>query len=125
MISATRNNAILAGHHAWLAWRAGNLSEAEIYGRTAVEAKPGQRSEGAPFLWVGLWPLIGVALAQAQPEVAINNVRKLLDPTQQPPPPAIQTFLEAALQSWDAGQQTEALAVLQQAVPLAREMGYL
>jgi hypothetical protein len=52
-------------------------------------------------------------------------VRLLLDPTQQPPPEQLSTLLEAALQAWDAGQQEEALAFLQEAVPLAKNMGYL
>jgi len=41
------------------------------------------------------------------------------------PPEQLSTLLEAAMQAWDAGQQQEARALLQQVVPLAEQMGYL
>ena len=40
-------------------------------------------------------------------------------------PEQLCVLLEAALQAWDAGQQKEACSLLQQAVPLAGQMGYL
>ena len=52
-------------------------------------------------------------------------MRLLLDPTQQPPPEQLSTLLEAALQTWDAGQQEEVRTLLQQAIPLAEDLGYL
>ena len=55
----------------------------------------------------------------------MNNARMLLDSTQQPPPEQLRVLLEAALGAWDAGQQEEARTLLQQAVPIAEEMGYL
>ena len=55
----------------------------------------------------------------------MDSVRLLLDPAQQPPPEQLSTLLEAALQTWDAGQQEEARAILQQAMPIAEDMGYL
>jgi len=55
----------------------------------------------------------------------MNQVRMLLDPTQQYPPEPLLTMLEECLQAWDAGQQDTARSLLQQAAPLAREMNYL
>ena len=123
-VSEARNISIITGHHAWVAWRDGNMVEAEAYGRASLEDRQHQQRVNA-FQWVGLWPLIGVVLAQGKITEAMNYVRMLLDPTQQPPPAKLSALLEAALQAWDAGQQEEACSLLQQAVPLAREMGYL
>ena len=55
----------------------------------------------------------------------MNYVHMLLDTSQQPPPEQLNALLEEALQAWDAGQQDTARSLLQQAVPLAREMNYL
>lgn len=119
-----RNITIIKGHRAWIAWRDGNLVEAEAYGRASLEDRQGQRRANA-FQWGGLWPLMGVALAQEKLTEALDRAHMLLDPTQQPPPEQLGALLEAALQAWDAGQQEEALALLQQAAHIAEEMGYL
>jgi tetratricopeptide (TPR) repeat protein len=123
-IGAVRNNTILAGHRAWVAWRDGNLVEAESYGRAAVKNKPSQRNAN-PLQWVGLWPLIGVALVQENMTEAMTNVRLLLDPSQQPPPEHLEKLLSAALCAWDTGGADKARALLQQAAPHAEQMGYL
>ncbi len=123
-VGADRDNSVLIGHRAWIAWRDGDLAGAERYGRMAVEAK--QAAERVnPFLWAGLWPLVGVALAQDRLSDAIDSARVLLAPTEQPPPEQLKGMLESAVQAWDAGQQQAARSLLQQSVPLAREMGYL
>jgi DNA-binding SARP family transcriptional activator len=123
-VSQGRKNSILTGHRAWLAWRDGNMVEAEASGRASGKEREPEQSANL-FLWVGLWPLIGVALAQKKIAGAINYARMLLDPTLQPPPEQLSTLLASTLQAWDAGQQEEALALLQQAVLLAEQMGYL
>jgi len=123
-IPAARNIAIIKGHQAWLAWRAGNLVEAETYGRASLEERPGEQRTNA-FHWIGLWPLIGVALAQEKHADVMRYIRMLLDPTQQLPPKQLGIPLEKTLQAWDAGQQQEASNLLQQIIPLVTEMGYL
>lgn len=122
--SEGRKNSILTGHCAWVAWRDGNLAEAEAYGRTSLEESQAQQDVNL-FRWVGVWPLLGAALVQEQLAEVMSYVRMVLEPTQQPPPEQLKTFLEAALQAWEAGQQEDARVVLQQAVPLAKQMGYL
>jgi DNA-binding SARP family transcriptional activator len=119
-----RNIALIKGHRAWIAWRDSNLVEAEVYGRASVEERQGRQGSNA-FRWAGLWPVIGVALTREKIAEAIDYVRMLLDPTQQPPSEEVSVLLQAALQAWDAGQPEEARALLQQAVPLAEKMGYL
>jgi hypothetical protein len=55
----------------------------------------------------------------------VQYARDLLAPSQQHLPDALSTILEAAIQTWDADQPDAARAHLQQAMALAREMGYL
>ncbi len=119
-----RNSAIIQGHQAWLAWRDGNLTEAETYGKASLENKQGRQPANS-FQWTGIWPLVGVAHAQEKFTEAMDYVRLLLDPTQQPPSKELRIILEAALSVWDAGQVEEAHARLRQALPLAEKMGYL
>jgi nitrate reductase NapE component len=97
---------------------------AEAYGRASVKEREPEQSANV-FLWVGLWPLIGVALAQEKIAGAINYVQMLLDPALQPLPEQLSTILASALQAWDAGQQEEARALLLRTVPLAEQIGYL
>ena len=54
----------------------------------------------------------------------MNYVHILLAPTQQRPPETLYPILESAVQAWDEGKWDIALAFLQEALPLAREMGY-
>jgi tetratricopeptide (TPR) repeat protein len=115
---------IITGHRAWVAWRDGDLSQAESYGRILWEDRQGQQRSNS-FYWTGLWPLIGVALLQERIAEAMDYTRVLLEPTQQPPPDMLRTLLEMAIHSWDAGQPEEARALLRQAVPLAEKMSYL
>lgn len=124
-IGATENNSIFSGHRAWIAWREGKLAEAETFAWQAMEQGRHQETEMNPFLWVGLWPLIGVALKQEKLETALGHVRNLLDPSQQLPPDALKTLLEQALRAWDAGEQEETRTLLQQSIPLAEQGGYL
>jgi len=123
-VGAVKNNSILIGHHAWVSWRDGNLVEAESYGRVSLEDEQAQHSVN-PLQWVGRWPLIGVALVQEKIADAMTHMCILLDPTQQPPPEHLATLLEAALHAWHAGEQQEARTLLQQAAPLAEQLGYL
>jgi len=107
----------------WVAWRRGDLAQAQKQAQIALEL--GQPQHLFPFQWTALLPLVGVALAEARDADAIASVRLLLSPTQQRLPHALDTALEAVVQAWDAGQSEKAHSQLQQAVALAMEMGYL
>src|SRR5207253_4859710 len=103
-VSEARNISILIGHRAWLAWRDGNMVEAEAYGRASVGYGQGQQRVNS-FQWVGSWPVIGVVFAQEKIAEAMDCVRMLLDPTQQPPHEQLTTLLETTLQAWNAGHE--------------------
>jgi DNA-binding SARP family transcriptional activator/tetratricopeptide (TPR) repeat protein len=119
------NNGMLLGHRAWIAWREGDLDEAEAYGKRSLDEKNRQRMELNSFQWVGRWPLIGVALSRGKVEEAMGHVRALLDARQQQPPEVLRELLGAALSACEADKKEEAHAFLQRSVPLARGGGYL
>ena len=118
------NIKIITGHRAWLAWRDGNLSEAEIYARATLDDWQHQRHLNS-FHWAGVWPLIAIVLARENVIEAMDYVRMLLDPTQQPLPEKMRLMLERTLQAWDTEQREQAYTFLQQALSIAEELGYL
>ncbi len=108
-------------YRAWIAWKEGDVSAAQIEARAAVEAIP----HAYPYRWVALWPLVGAATALNQIPEAIDHVRALVAPTQQPMPDGLERQVEAAIQAWDTGQPEQVRACLEQVVTSAREAGYL
>jgi tetratricopeptide (TPR) repeat protein len=106
---------------AWLAWRSGNPSEAQEYGRAALELWP---ARGHFLEGLALWPLMGVALGREQMAEAVEYGRALLAPTQQALPDPIRAQVEAALEAQEQGQPERARAHLCQAMARARDMGY-
>jgi tetratricopeptide (TPR) repeat protein len=112
---------------AWIAWREGNLPQAEAYGQEALELwqqLPAAHSSCA-FQWAALWPVIDVALAQNRTGEASAHARAMLHETQQLLPEALTTAIEKALETWDQGEPATAQAHLAQASTLAQELGYL
>ena len=75
-------------NQSWLAWRAGNLAEAEREGRTALEEL---RALPIPYPlhWLALWPLLAAALARNDTETAVAHAQALLPAPQQPPPSSL------------------------------------
>lgn len=112
---------------AWVAWRAGELAQAETNGRAALEVwqqLPAGHSSCA-FQWTALWPLTSVALAYGRTLEAIGYARDLLEPMQQPQPDDLAALLDKAIRSWQEGKAKAARASLEQAAALAPKMGYL
>lgn len=124
-LGIAQDNAVLSGHQAWVAWRSGDLVQAEACGRESLQTVPSLQVRPNPFLWTGRWPLIGVAHTRQQTATAITEIRQLFDSTQQPPRQPLATLLTILLQTWDAGEQEKAHTLLQQALPIAAELGYL
>lgn len=119
-----RQTGMLAAHRAWLAWRDGKLDQAEEYSKDALAEWQDQRQVN-PHRWAALWPLIGVMLVQERLSEAIHYVRMLLLPPEQHLQDALKSLLETALQEWDAERHAQVSLLLQRAVPLAKEKGYL
>jgi tetratricopeptide (TPR) repeat protein len=112
---------------AWVAWREGDLAQAEANGRAALELwqqLPAGHSSCA-FQWTAIWPLVGVALAHNRTFEASEHARALLEPTQQRLPGALTAVVEKAIRSWKEDKPEAAYASLDQAIALAQEMDYL
>jgi tetratricopeptide (TPR) repeat protein len=109
---------------AWVAWREKDLSRAQENGRAALELWQ-QPLPVYPFQWTALWPLIGVALAQAQVSEAVDYARALLEPAQQRFPDALTAVVEEAIKAWEGGESETTRTHLNQATDLAQELGYL
>ena len=111
--------AMAHGNEAWLAYRSGDLDEAERFASVALE------DGGPPFRWLWLWPFVGAALAHGDLETAIGRARDLLAPDEQRISDDILVPLEAALGAWDEGDVTVARARLEEAAAAARTTGRL
>ncbi len=119
-----RYTGVLTAQHAWVAWRRGKREEAESAGRAALEAWERQRPV-YPFQWTGLWPLIELAATSEQFALTVDSIRLLLAPTQQRPEDPLLLVLEEAVQAWDADHLERVRSLLQHALSLAQNMGYL
>ncbi len=112
---------------AWVAWRAGDLTDAEAHGRAALAAwqrfPVGHAS--CCFQWTALLPLIAVALARGRVEDAIEPARVLLAPWQQRLPDALTARVREAFAAWDQGRADGATGRIRDALEVARRTGYL
>jgi tetratricopeptide (TPR) repeat protein len=109
------------GNMAWIAWREGNMAEVKEHGQAALESL----AEDEPFLWVALWPLVGLAVREQRLSSAITYARMLLAPLQMRLPDALTALLEEAIRSWDSDQLESSRLLLNEAIIKAQEMGYL
>jgi DNA-binding SARP family transcriptional activator len=119
------NVGVAKANLAWVAWREGNLAEAEAQGRAALKLWEQLALHVYPFHWVALWPLIGIALAQDQVAAVIDYARALLEPTQLRLPDVLTAVVEEAIWAWEQTQPEMARAHLNRAIELAQKMGYL
>jgi DNA-binding SARP family transcriptional activator len=118
-------------NQAWVAWREGDLSQARVQGRAALELwgqlPPGHAS--CCFQWTALWPLIGATLTEDPGSEAVAGAlgygRALLEPPQQRLPALLTEAVEQALQAWQGDQPEAARTRLERVFGLAREVGYL
>jgi hypothetical protein len=112
---------------AWVAWREGNLAQAEEEGRAALDLwrqLPAAHSSCA-FQWTALWPLVGVAHTQGRIAEATEWARPLFERTQQRVPEALTAAVMRAIEASDAGESEVAPACLEEAIELAQDLGYL
>jgi hypothetical protein len=118
--------AMARANQAWIAWPEAPDASQEL----ADEALEFWRQlpaghASAPFQWLARWPLIAIAVHQNQLPLAIENVRAVLDPSQQRLPQALVSHLEQTMEAWDKGNLDSVHALLQQSVTLAQQMHYL
>jgi hypothetical protein len=112
------------GHLAWVALRDGDIAQAY-----SLAEKGFQTMQPVPIgkviVWIVLWPLIAAETMNGQTSEAVEHVRVLLGPTQQPQPEDVNSELDAALQQWEGGDAEAAGQHLLQASQIARKYGYV
>jgi tetratricopeptide (TPR) repeat protein len=118
------NEGLVRGNLAWVAWREGDLAEAEKQGRAALELWDKSAFVYA-FHWTALLPLLAVAVKRQQIPEALDHAQALLHPQQQKLPDPLEASLEAAIQAGDDGQGDTARQRLKHAIQVAQETGYL
>jgi tetratricopeptide (TPR) repeat protein len=118
------NAALVRGNLAWIAWREGDLAEAEKQARTALELWD-QSAFVYAFHWTALFPLLVMAVERGALDEALGHARALLHPQQQRLPDSLEAALEAAIQAGKDGDAKAAREDLERAVQAAKETGYL
>jgi hypothetical protein len=114
---------------AWLAWQEDRPDEVIRIAAEADAADDEAANGGNQYRWVYLFPLAAVYLARSDPGRAVDAIRPMLDPRQQALPDELAAALEAACRAWDSRQDhdpagSEALALLQAALGIARDLGF-
>jgi tetratricopeptide (TPR) repeat protein len=109
---------------AWVAWREGDLVQAEELGQAALESW--QRGQWVyAFHWTARFPLLAVALERGRVPEAIKHAHGMLDPRQQKLPDPLEAALQAGVQASENDQLEEARKHLKRAVTVAQETGFL
>ncbi len=106
---------------AWVAYHEGNLPEALAYGQEAMKIWE-QSPLVYPFQWTALWPLIGVALSRSQISEAVENIRLMLQPTQQCLPERLTEVLCSTLEQWEGGESKSVTKEINKAIKMAKSM---
>ena len=110
---------------AWVAWREGNLTEAEALGREALGLVEQLSPSLAFYQWSALWPLLGVSAVRNRTSESVDHARALLAPTQMRIPDALAALLEGATRAWESDHPDRTRAELDRVLESARELGYL
>ncbi len=116
--------AMAIANRAWVAWRSGEHAKAGTDAQDALDIWKGLPARYF-YDWMALWPLLAMALAAGRVGEAIEHTRGMLPPPQQLLQEPVQTLVESAIHTWDAGQPAEAEELLQSAIRAAGDLGYL
>ena len=113
------------GNLAWAAWRAGDLDLARAEGEASWNAL--REVPATPFMWMGLWPLLGARLAQRDEAGGPELARRMLEAAQMKLPDDLEEPLASAVAASDAGDAAAAAGFLRTAVARAEksEWGWL
>ena len=116
--------ALARANLAWVAWREGDVDEAQTLAQAALDSW--QRSQFVhAFHWTARWPLLAMALEGDRLSETLEHARAMLDPRQQKLPQPLESALEESTKRGDDGRPDVLRACLQRAVELAQELGYL
>jgi predicted ATPase/class 3 adenylate cyclase len=110
---------LVNGNRAWLAWRKGDAKTAEGCGNEALASLSATGPSGPGFFqWTARFPLLAVCFERDEFEAAARHAAAMLDETQQPLPPELESVLQDAL---DLGSRQ----AFSRALDLAKASGYV
>ena len=110
---------------AWVAWRRGDLVEAERLAQAALDV---WRVSALPYplYWQAWLPLLSIALNDPNSlEQAVELARQLIDPRQQKLPDPIEPLLQQAIDASQAGDAITTRRLLNDTIDHAQSIGYL
>jgi len=107
-------------NRAWLELVTGDSAAAQESARAALDIWLSRRAGRYPFRWLACLPLLDLALDSGDLELAAEQARLVLAPTQQQLAPALSEALTFGLRARDAGEPEGARAELARALELAR-----
>jgi DNA-binding CsgD family transcriptional regulator/tetratricopeptide (TPR) repeat protein len=112
---------------AWVAWCDGDVVAAERDAKEAIESwdRLGMEQTIAPFRWLALFPLMGVALQQQNMIEAVNCARHLLKPPQQRLPDELARLLKEAIAANEQNCSEMTSKLLHEAFKTAHAMAYV
>ncbi|MFZ0829865.1 MAG: AAA family ATPase, partial [Thermoplasmata archaeon] len=103
----------------WVSWRTGDLERAVESGQRALKIWR-EIPNRYPCDWMAIWPLTSIALDRQEIPRAVELVRDLLPPSQNPLPPELDKLVRAAIASEEEGQTDAAGSTLRRALEVAR-----
>jgi class 3 adenylate cyclase/tetratricopeptide (TPR) repeat protein len=109
---------------AWVAWREGDESNAELLGHEALKLWHGM-DDPYGFDWMALFPLIATALAQKKTEDAVKLAEGLFGDNQHPIDEELATATRAAIDLWKEGDKSRATSQMEKAIAIANRHHYL
>jgi hypothetical protein len=108
---------------AWIAWRQGDLAEAETSARSGLAEA--EHIKLLPFRWLAALPLLDIALAHGDNALALYCARQMLGPVQQRLPAALDAPIRTGLGASESGADEQAFAAYRQALDAARDLAYI
>jgi hypothetical protein len=116
--------AFAVANDAWVHWRTGAIDQVDLLGQSALHSWA-NLPERYPVDWMALWPMIALSLSRGDTGRAIDLARGLLDPTQEPLPPALRDLVSEAIGAAASGNVTKAAETMSRAVETAQQTGFL
>jgi tetratricopeptide (TPR) repeat protein len=111
------------GNLAWVYLRDGDLASAFEQATDGVQNL--RETNAHILLWVALWPLIGVQIAQGRIGDALDHVETLLTRPQMAISADLESAMQGAVDAWKGNDRAAAKIQLEKAANLARQTGYL
>jgi hypothetical protein len=114
-------------HLAWLAWRAGDVTETKRQAWAAIKdwGGMGEAQSVVAYRWFALFPLLGVALQEENIADAVQWAQHMIESSQFRLPDELTALLARAVAARENDREDELRRLLRQALQLAHELHYI